>query len=198
MPRKERWIALALFPLLLTLACAQSGSPARQPTYTDYPTYTAYPSFTATGESAPADTPAPANRIIPDLAYVKILIVVYTDDADPEYEGIALNIEFYDSKSKTIPFSGVPLTVDIELTGYPDVVAALGRKNGRVVFRKTVAVDHSMRLDEVFGNYIRISFAEMNVDPQQFYQFGSVVIAVHTPDQGSFVPEYDLPVQLYP
>jgi hypothetical protein len=191
MPRKGLRIAVILLPVLLSLACGQSGGPAGQPTYTDYPTYTPYPTSDAGGSG-------PANRVVPDLAYIKILVVPYTDDADQEYEGLALNIEFRDTKSQAIPFSGVPLTVDIEFTGYPDAVAALGQKNGRVVFRKTVAVDHSMRLDEVFGNYIRISFEEMSVDPRQIYRLGNIVVTVHTPEQGDFVSDYNMPVQLYP
>jgi hypothetical protein len=202
MSRRIRASAVMLFPAVVSLACAQSNDAAGQPTYTKYPTYTAYPTFTTTGDrpqgDADANTPVSGNRIIPDLSYIKILAVPYTDDADQESEGISLNIEYYDSKSKTIPFSGVPLEVAIEFIGYKNVFAAADRSGGETVYQTTVSMDHSMRLEEVFGKYIWIPFSDMNVDPQKIYQLGSIVVTVTTPAQGSFVSDYDLPVQLYP
>ena len=49
---------------------------------------------------APKPTPKKSEEIIKDLAYMKAACKLYSDDADPEWEGSEISLLFYDSKRK--------------------------------------------------------------------------------------------------
>jgi hypothetical protein len=129
---------------------------------------------------------------INDIAFIQVLAIEYTDDADPEYEGISIDISFYDSKSEVLSFKDVPLVIEIELYAYRDSLAMFELENADLVYEGSVNLDHSMRLGEMFGKYIRIPFEEISIDPSIYQPFGTVRVIVSTPQQGEFEAKADL------
>lgn len=140
--------------------------------------------------------PTPEEGQIKSLAYIKVMPSGYTDDADPEYEGVAIDISYYDEKSETINFKNIPLNVTIRFYGYHSISETFNHDKMELIYEKSVTVDHSMRLNEMFGKYIRISFDDFSVDSNKYYKFGTVKVTVETPNQKKFSDDADL-VPLY-
>lgn len=138
------------------------------------------------------ETTAGSDLIIDDLAYIKILGSSYTDDADPETDGISIDISFYNSKSENISFYNIPIKVNIKLyttefnldTGEFETVKPL-------VYEGTVELDHSMRLSEMFGNYIRVPFEDVGPISDEKSKMGVLIVRVITPLQGEFGAKQD-------
>ena len=135
-------------------------------------------------------------QVIKDLAYIKISASGYTDDADPEYDGISARIIFYDSKSERIAFENIPVTVTIELYGYYDgwkgddaFFKGVGRE---LVYEEQFTVDHSELL---LGAEIRIPFE--TIEPGYSEKTGGLKGTVTTPEQGSFEDNREHMVPLY-
>ncbi len=133
---------------------------------------------------------------ITDLAYIETTAIGYSDDADPQDDGIAIDVQFYDSRSEPTTFSDVPITIQIELIGVRDPLEMLESNNGDVVYAGSVSIDHSMRLGEMFGNYIRIPFEEISVDQSIYQPFGRINVTVQTPEHEDFEATWE-PVLLY-
>jgi len=138
----------------------------------------------------------PAKQIIEDLAYIKIMASGYSDDADPEDDGIAIDIMYYDSKSQHIDFKNIPVEVGIELYGYGDVGDTFDHDKMELICTTQATIDHSMKLSEMFGEYIRIPFENIMVDPNKYYEFGTIKVTITTLEQGDFQDIKDL-VRLY-
>ncbi len=156
--------------------------------------------------------------VIKDLAYIKISAGGYTDDADPESDGISLRITFYDSKSEGIIFQGIPVTVTIKLYGYKYIYIAGSSfpdmEKRELVYQEQTTLDHSIgglvtskqlyeweqehntTLD-LSSTEIKIPFENMMVDQSKYYQYGTIEVTIATPKQGSFQAMQDL-VRLYP
>lgn len=139
---------------------------------------------------------ATPGETVPELAYIETAAVGYSDDADPQDEGIAIDIQFYDSTSQPISFSGIPFTAKIELYAFTDPLQMLEANQGEIVYSGSLGLDHSMTMGEMFGNYIRVPFDAIAVDPSTHQPFGRVKVIVETPLQGSFDATWE-PVQLY-
>lgn len=131
-----------------------------------------------------------------ELSYIRAMAVSYTDDADPQYEGIAIDISFYDERSESINFSNIPISIQIELYGYHDILDTFEITKSEKVYQGSVNIDHSMRLGEMFGHYIRIPYEQINIDRSIFINFGTMVVTVETPS-GIFSDTEDA-VPLYP
>lgn len=132
--------------------------------------------------------------IIDDLAYIKILCFSFMDDADPETDGISIDIGFYNSRGEDISFYYIPIEVEIKFyatkfnldTGELETIKP-------PVYEVTVEIDHSMRLSEKFGNYIRVPLEDINSLPDEEQTIGmSIVVTVITPLQGKFGTKQDL------
>lgn len=125
--------------------------------------------------------------VIDDLAYIKIMCMPYTDDADPEAEGISIYIRFYNTKSENVLFYDIPIDINIKLyatrfnwdTGEYETVEP-------PVYEGMVKVDHSMRLSEMFGDYIRIPFENIGPLPDEESAMGIAMVTVITQLQGRF------------
>jgi hypothetical protein len=143
------------------------------------------------GGTVPPPTLSP-EKVIKDLAYIKILVSGYSDDPDPQEDGITLDIMFYDSKSEPITFYDIPVTVTIELYGYREVLDTFDHEKMELIYQAQVTVDHSMRMSEMFGKYIRIPFENIMVDQNKYYEFGTIKVIVITPKQGNFEAIQDL------
>lgn len=139
---------------------------------------------------APAPLPAEAPKthpeeaeenLIRDLAYMKAACKLYSDDADPEWEGSEISLLFYDSKSDLIfstKFKHITLHVTIEV---------LAREEPFEDFTECVYKGESQ---VTFPFDIRIPFEHTNADPQTHLPLGIANIVVHTPQQGDFSIEH--------
>ncbi len=134
-------------------------------------------------------TPPEEKQVIKDLAYILISAGSYTDDADPEPEGISLRINFYDSKSERITFKNIPVTVTIELYGYRDSLWLLKGEKGELVYHEQITIDYS-------NENIRRPFEEIAVDQNKYDDYGTMGVTVTIPEQGSF-QDRSSPVCLY-
>ena len=152
-----------------------------------------------TGCASPVQTSpvASSEKVIKDLACIRIQTLGYNDDADPQQDGIALDVMFYDSKDKHITFRDIPVTVNIELYAYREVSDAFHHEKMEFVYQQQVTVDHSVRTSEMGGNYIRIPFENIVIDQDKYYKFGTIKVTVTTSEQGDFQDMQDL-VRLYP
>ncbi|MDP3012015.1 MAG: hypothetical protein Q8N27_04790 [Candidatus Hydromicrobium sp.] len=140
-----------------------------------------------------------SNLIIRDLAYIKILCGTYTDDADPEDDCISIDISFYDSKSEHISFEDIPIVVNIKLyatkinwdTGEEEIIEP-------PVYEGSIQIDHSMRISEMFGKYIRIPYKDIGPLPDKEYPWGKAIVTVNTKKQGEFkAEEIGIPLSPY-
>ena len=141
--------------------------------------------------------PSSGSMEVNNLSYIQLFVIGYTDDEDPEYEGISIDVIFFDSKSEMISFSDVPLILNIELYAYQNPLDMFNLSNGDLVYNGSVSVDHSMRLVDIAGSYIRIPFQEIHVDQNIYQPFGTLRVIVSTPVQGEFEATEDF-APLYP
>jgi hypothetical protein len=132
------------------------------------------------------------SKQVNDLSYVQTLAIGYTDDADPEYDGISVDITFFDSKSEIISFSDIPFNLKIEIYAYRDPLNMFDFHQGDLVYEGSISLDHSMRLGEMAGNYIRIPYNDLPIDMSRYQPFGTMRVVVSLPAQGEFEATEDL------
>ena len=159
-----------------------------------------------TGCAPPASVPTPSASPTPvetgeikGLVSVGVIPDTYNDDRDPENDGVELYIALFDRQEEPIAFKDIPLKIEIKL--YTTEFSPSGEKRGRLVYDRTVEVDHTEPLGAFIGNRIllRIPFEDIEVDPVTDSKFGIVEIAITTPSQGVFearstmVMLYDIP-----
>ena len=104
---------------------------------------------------------------------------LYSDDADPDWEGSEINLLWYDSKSNVIfctQYKHIALQVSIEI---------LASKSDEYPPRCTESV-YKDKLELTFPFDIRIPFDHINANPQMHRSLGIAKIIVHTPQQGDF------------
>lgn len=130
------------------------------------------------------------SHIINDLAYIKASHGTYTDDADPEADGIDVSINFYDSKSERVYFQDIPVTVTIKLYGYRDFRDWLFERNEELVFQEQFTISH-------FSEKIRIPFENVTVNPNLYQRSGDIKVIVTTAKQGEFEYSGSRLVMLY-
>ncbi|MDD2778273.1 MAG: hypothetical protein PHI16_05245 [Methanocellales archaeon] len=82
----------------------------------------------------------------------------YSNDADPESEGVAIDVIYQDSKSEPIDFTNFPMNVVIELYGYHDISDTFDHTKMELVHNEFITMDPPMRLGEMLGKYIKIPF----------------------------------------
>jgi len=109
-------------------------------------------------------------QVIRDLAYITAYGMPYSDDADPEYEGVDISVHCYNSKSETIYFTGVPVKVTVELFWY---------SNQGIRFLRQVTVYDLWRV-------LKIPFDAIESRPSGCYRNPILVVVVTTPTQGDF------------
>ncbi len=113
-----------------------------------------------------------------DLAYIKAYLSNYSDDADPQAEGIELGIILYDSKSRIIIVEGVPLTVAIKLYETGERPNTVG---GWLIYQDTVTINST-------SESIRIPFKDLErirTNYSSDYQI-CMKVTVTTPNQRNF------------
>lgn len=104
---------------------------------------------------------------------------LYSDDADPDWEGSEINLLWYDSKSNLIfgsEYKDITLQVTIEI---------FASKSDEYPIRFTEPV-YKTETQVKYPFDIRIPFEDMNANPQTHRPCGVAKIVVHTPQQGDF------------
>ena len=143
------------------------------------------------GSAQPTDVPDELPQPVPesdastginDLDHIAVLPFSYSDDDDEANEGVAVDIVFYDANEEVITFSGTPINITMEFYAFTDFLNSSDIASGDLVYTETVMRDHSSTLEEMFDNYIRIPYAEMNVDQNKYVRFGSVRVIVDAPN----------------
>jgi len=158
---------------------------------------TRLPAMTPTRSAQPNVVPEEkVNPTIDDLARVSVLPFSYSDDADDADEGVAIDVVFFDAYDEVITFTGTPVKITMEFYAFTDFLNSSDISAGTLIYTETVTRDHSSTLEEMFDNYIRIPYSEMNVDRNKYIRYGGVRIIVETPN-GSFEDTSTL-VSLYP
>lgn len=143
----------------------------------------------------PQPTPAPLpekekDKIIKDLTYIKAYgWMTYSDDADPEDEGIEIHLSWFDSKSEFIYFRNVPVSVTIEIFTTKFNLETGKSEPDKRVYKGELQIDSS-------GAEIRIPFETIKADPKIDRQYGIGKVVIHTPQQGNFSDEIVM-VKLY-
>jgi hypothetical protein len=188
-------IVLAVGCVAFGIAAYVAATAVKEVTQQELAPLNAVPSTLTTPQS-PSNS-LEGTRSIQDLAYISVDSIGYTDDADPQDDGMAIDLSFYDGKSELLHFSDVPVQVTIRLYGYHDALEAIEEGEGELVYEASLQVDHSMRLGEMFGQYIRIPYEQIHVDPQQYTQFGKLEVTILTPNGVTMSATSDLPAQLY-
>jgi len=163
-----RILAIVILAALLAVATIGCGQLEETP-----------PSQATPVGSPGAETPAPSAKIIKNLAYIESMFYGYSDDADPEDEGIEISLLWYDTNSEWIYFRDVPISVDIEiyLRHYDFKIGEyiLGER----VYSGRAHIDSS-------ASDIRIPFADINVAPSEDWDSGLGKLTIHTPRQGDY------------
>ncbi len=188
-------IAVAAFGILVFLAGRQAVQAELTPMIMT--PQTVFSTSDASSTAAPLATAATTPQLIEGLAYIKVMAVTYTDDADPEPEGVSIDISFYNTASEPIQFSGIPINVNLKLFAYRDALDEMDNKNRELVYDGTITLDHSMTIGEMFGKYIRIPFTEINADSNSYTPFGMLEVNIDTPAQGS-LSDSESGVPIYP
>lgn len=137
---------------------------------------------TPTPQPLPPPREKPSGGIIKDLAYIKAGAFSYSDDAEPEPEGIDISFFWYDTKSERIYFRNIPVLVTLELFTTEYNWETHEEEIVRSVYKGKVEID-SWKSD------IRIPFEDIKANPNIDRQFGVGKVTVHTPQQGDYYPE---------
>ncbi len=137
--------------------------------------------FTVT-EPPPTPEELEAKQVIEDLAYIKASVRNYSDDADPEPDGISLGISFYDSESRLISPSNVPLIVTIKLYYLGHPVADYQKDVRLLMYEDKLTINYSI------SQGIKIPFESLSVRSGNLTSFNQVEaqVTVTTPNQGDF------------
>jgi hypothetical protein len=135
---------------------------------------------TPTPQALPGSTEKPSGGIIKYLAYIEGSGFGYSDDADPEDEGIQISFLWYDTKSEWIVFRNIPISVDIELYQRGFDWETGKYTLGRCIYKGRAQIDSSL-------SHIRIPFEDINATPTGGYTTGSLAkVTIHTPQQGDY------------
>jgi hypothetical protein len=146
-------------------------------------------------------TPTSTTSTLEDLAYIKAYVQNYTDDADPEPEGIEIFVLYFDKESKPLSFTGVAVQIDVELDAYPiEPGQKLPTDNAEeaLVYKGRFARDHT---EETIGGtmmVIRIPFEDIDINPSEWWQPAFGKVTVETPKQGVFSAQMSGSGYLYP
>jgi len=142
--------------------------------------------------------PGSSEGVIEDLTSIGIAVESYPGDTSPSDGGLNLVIIFYNPSKEPVTFKSIPVDVTIELYGAEDIMYLVDPEQLELVYQVQTAIDHSMTPVEMLAKkYIRIPFADMNVDQGKYCPVGPMKVTVTTPKQGDFQATANM-VMLYP
>jgi len=128
-------------------------------------------------------------QVIEDLTYIKASTWSYSDDADPEYEGVRILVSYYNSKSETIIPKDVSVEVTVELYWYT---------NFPHIYKEKVTIDYTGALTELIKEVIRIPFEGIQERPSGCTRGPILILTVNTPNQGNFEVQDTIPGFFWP
>jgi len=104
-------------------------------------------------------------------------------DADVENDGPEIEIVYLDKNGEIISSDAtekMPISAEVTLLASKDPLS----KKEEKVFSSQYSVDQII-LGNIYPK-IRIAKEKINVDPEEYYEFGVPVVTIHTPEQGDF------------
>ena len=198
---KELWIALGCVVVLClclgAVLAVWAGVYLFRETNVPVPQATVPPTRFSTQE--PNLTPIPRSPEKPsldDLARISVLPTTYSDSTGGEADGIAIDLVYFDRNDEVITFDGEPIEITIELFAFKDFLSSSDIASGDKVYEGVFRMDHSSTLEEMFDNYIRIPYADLDVNPNEYVRFGAVRVTVDAP--GGVFEDVSTLVTLYP
>jgi hypothetical protein len=127
------------------------------------------------------------NPIIPDLSAIYVFGWPYLDESGTHSEGVEINLTFYDSQKLPIIFSGIPIVVQIEMTGCTLFNPGRGQLPVcKEIYKGEVQIDRSGRQEDLGRTTIRIPFSEINTNPEICMSSAKIHVIVKTIEQGIF------------
>ena len=106
-------------------------------------------------------------------------------DADVEKDGPVIEIVYLDRQGNIITSDSteiVPISADVKI--FTTDTSDFPHKKGRLVYSSHYSKDKII-LGWIYPK-IRIPKEEINVNPMIDYQYGYILVTIHTPEQGSF------------
>jgi hypothetical protein len=152
---------------------------------------------------SPSLSPAPKAALsqLEGLAYVRAHGQNYTDDADPEPEGVEIFVLYFDKNSQPMSFAGEAVEISVELYAYPlkpgEQFPADNAKE-ELVYEGKFTRDHT---EETIGGtmmVIRIPFEDVSVNPSEWWEYAFHEVTVKIPEHGIFYAETQGTAKLYP
>jgi len=141
----------------------------------------------------PVTQPQEEPQIIEDLAYISTAVTTYTNDADPEADGIDIWIYYFNSGSGFIYFQNIPIKVSVKLFGYRNWQDSLRDENRELVYQEEFTVYQG----GYAGSGIEIPFEVIAIDQNKYYHMGNMEVTVTTPEQGDFHATSPFGIRLY-
>jgi len=127
------------------------------------------------------------NPIIPDLSAIYVFVWPYLDESGTHNEGVEINLTLYDSQNLPIIFSGIPIVVQIEMTGCTLYNPVRGQLPVcKEIYKGEVQIDHSGQKEDLGRTIIRIPFSEINANPEICMASTKFHVIVKTLEQGIF------------
>ena len=152
-------------------------------------------------ETTPPAPPPEKVQVIKDLAYVRAHGQNYTDDADPEPEGIEIFVLYFDKNSKPMSFEGVTVQIGIELYAYPlgpgETFPADDAKE-ELVYEERLTRDHTEQTTGGTMMVIRIPFEDVIINPSEWWEPAFHEVTIETPSGRIFKAETGGTARLYP
>lgn len=135
-------------------------------------------------KSDPVPPPAPKTTMIQGLSAIRVGGGIWDNwDSDMEEDGPVIDIVYLDSQGEIITSSmtkEMPITADVKI---------YAKANALADATKLVFSAHYESNQIILGSIypkIRIPKEQMSVNPSTDYQYGTVEVTVHTPEQGNF------------
>lgn len=127
---------------------------------------------------------------IPDLAYINIFGSGYSNDADPEYEGIKIYVSYYDTHSELILFENVPTNVTIKLHTANYNFTTNNFEKIKLVYENITQINS-------YKDNILIPYEDIIINPQIDEKYGIAEVTIRTLKQGSFFDSEYMITPLY-
>ncbi len=130
-------------------------------------------SVTACGiDTSPATSSAPVSSPLDDLASIRTNWLNYTDDADPDPEGMEVTVVCIHKNSQRMSFTGIPVQVTVELYAYPlEAGAKIPGSNVKeqLVYEGRFDKDHTEGTALGAMMIMRIPFGDIAINPADWY-----------------------------
>ena len=130
-------------------------------------------SLAACGTPAASNTSsAGASSSFDDLASIRTNRMNYTDDADPEPEGMEISVQYIHKNSQRMSFTGVPVQLTVRLYAYPlkpgEKIPGVDVKE-QLVYEGKITRDRTEETALGSMMIIRIPYGDIPINPDEWY-----------------------------